>query len=301
MPNPAQDAKVEAVALHDLRRANEERQAVWCPDQVPDLSFRAVELAGEVGEACNVIKKLERERLGWRGSRDTVAHLAEELADVVICADLCAMSAGIDLGAAVVAKFNATSEKVGLPTRLAALTASEQSGREVEPVEAQVEKLRAKHPNGFCPDCGQPKEHCCSRYAHPPAFPSPELVDAEREFGIYIASKSHHFARSQALREAGAPIISTWIDEGEVGATSDFSDLWVRCVSEAASASALIAYGEPGETLKGALVEIGAALAAGKPVYLVGEIPGTFDNHPLARRAASVEEAAARASAEEGR
>lgn len=44
--------------------------------------------------------------------------LAEELADVVICADLCAVSAGIDLGAAVVAKFNATSEKVGLTTML---------------------------------------------------------------------------------------------------------------------------------------------------------------------------------------
>jgi NTP pyrophosphatase (non-canonical NTP hydrolase) len=103
-----------------LRAANIARQAAWCPDQVPDLSFRGTELAGEVGEACNVIKKLERERLGWRGSRDTIEHLGEELADVVICADLVALSAGIDLSAAVVAKFNATSEKVGLHHRLAA-------------------------------------------------------------------------------------------------------------------------------------------------------------------------------------
>src|SRR5690606_32982880 len=66
----------------------------------------------------NVIKKLERERLGIRGSRATTEMLAEELADVVICADLIAMDAGIDLDAAVAAKFNATSEKVGLPTRL---------------------------------------------------------------------------------------------------------------------------------------------------------------------------------------
>lgn len=106
------------VCLDDLRAANVARQMEWCPEQIPDLSFRGNELAGETGEACNVIKKLERERHGWRGSRGSVAHLAEELADVVITADLVAIQAGIDLGAAVVAKFDATSEKNGLATRL---------------------------------------------------------------------------------------------------------------------------------------------------------------------------------------
>lgn len=108
------------LTLSTLHRANIERQAAWCPDpaQQPDLSFRGNELAGETGEACNVIKKLERERHGWAGSRDTLDHLAEELADVVICADLCAITAGVDLQAAVIAKFNQTSEKVGLPHRL---------------------------------------------------------------------------------------------------------------------------------------------------------------------------------------
>lgn len=61
---------------------------------------------------------MERERHGIRGSRDTTEHLAEELADVVICADLIAMSVGVDLGQATIDKFNATSEKVDLPTRL---------------------------------------------------------------------------------------------------------------------------------------------------------------------------------------
>ncbi|WP_205836087.1 MazG-like family protein [Methylobacterium brachiatum] len=106
-------------SLKELHAANIARQAEWCPDQVPDLSFRGNELGGECGEAQNVIKKLERERLGWRGSRASLDDLAQELADVVICADLCAVTAGIDLGAAVVAKFNATSEKVGLTTKLA--------------------------------------------------------------------------------------------------------------------------------------------------------------------------------------
>lgn len=106
--------------LGDLRKANTERQALWCPDpaEQPDLSFRGNELAGETGEACNVIKKLERERHGWRGERDTIEHLAEELADVIICVDLIAGRAGIDLSNAVRDKFNATSRKVGLPTML---------------------------------------------------------------------------------------------------------------------------------------------------------------------------------------
>lgn len=120
--------------LADLRQCNIDRQADWCPDQVPDLSFRGNELGGEVGEALNVIKKLERERHGWRGSRDTLEHLAEELADVVICADLAALTAGVDLMTAVKAKFDATSEKVGLPHRLSASPSPEAlpaSGAEV--------------------------------------------------------------------------------------------------------------------------------------------------------------------------
>ncbi|MDV2984184.1 UNVERIFIED_CONTAM: DUF3850 domain-containing protein [Methylobacteriaceae bacterium AG10] len=117
----AETMKVEqSLDLRDLHAANIARQAEWCPDQVPDLSFRGNELGGECGEAQNVIKKLERERQGWRGSRATKDDLADELADVVICADLCAVTADIDLGAAVRRKFNATSEKQGLSVFLPA-------------------------------------------------------------------------------------------------------------------------------------------------------------------------------------
>lgn len=106
------------LSLKTLRDANLERQKEWCPDHTPDLSFRGNELAGETGECCNIIKKLERERHGWRGSRATKEQLAEELADIVICASLTAMTADIDLDAAVIAKFNATSKKYGLSTFL---------------------------------------------------------------------------------------------------------------------------------------------------------------------------------------
>ncbi|KAB2684920.1 MazG-like family protein [Brucella tritici] len=105
--------------MTSLRAANVARDQEWnTGSERLSLTFRATELAGEVGEACNVIKKLERERIGLVGSRDTKEHLAQELADIVICTDLVAMDADIDLDAAIAAKFNATSEKNGLSTRL---------------------------------------------------------------------------------------------------------------------------------------------------------------------------------------
>lgn len=104
-----------------FRQAQLERQKEWDPSDVITLEFRGNELAGEVGEACNVVKKIARSRLGLRGGKtleELREHLAQELADVVICADLIAMQAGIDLGNAVADKFNATSEKYGLSKRI---------------------------------------------------------------------------------------------------------------------------------------------------------------------------------------
>jgi NTP pyrophosphatase (non-canonical NTP hydrolase) len=115
---PSPQDRLLGLTLAALQRSHVERQEEWCPDQKPDLSFRGNELGGECGEAQNVIKKLERERHGWRGSRDTVEHLGEELADVIHCAILCAITAGIDLEPAVIAKFNSTSVKNGLSTFL---------------------------------------------------------------------------------------------------------------------------------------------------------------------------------------
>lgn len=105
-------------SFSDLRYADSMRQQEWDKDAKIDLAYRGNELAGEAGEACNVIKKIARERLGIRGSRATIQDLAEELADVVICCDLIAMHEGIDLGAAVREKFNKTSEKYGLKQRI---------------------------------------------------------------------------------------------------------------------------------------------------------------------------------------
>ena len=103
--------------LRQLRAANLKRHQEWAGGNDLPLSFRGVELAGEAGEACNEIKKLCREQLGIRGGKTDTADLAEELADVIVCCDLIAMDLEIDLRAAIEAKFNATSEKLGLQTR----------------------------------------------------------------------------------------------------------------------------------------------------------------------------------------
>lgn len=90
------------------------------------------------------------------------------------------------------------------------------------------------------------------------------------ETGIYIASKTKHAWLWRDLRAAGAPIISTWIDEAGEGESADLHDLWERCISESKGCKTLIAYREPNDVLKGAWVEIGAALANERPVYAVG-------------------------------
>lgn len=110
-------AKV-ALSFHDLRHANIRRDAEWDPSNTVTPAYRGVELAGEVGEACNIIKKLERARLGIVGSRSSETELAQELADVLICVDLIAMDYGLDLSDALLHKFNQTSLKYGLQTRI---------------------------------------------------------------------------------------------------------------------------------------------------------------------------------------
>lgn len=101
-----------------LAEANILRQLEIDPQAKLDVLFKTVELAGECGEACNVVKKLERERLGIMGSRDTVEHLANELADIVICTSILANYFKINLGKAIVTKFNAGTDSRRLKVRL---------------------------------------------------------------------------------------------------------------------------------------------------------------------------------------
>lgn len=99
-----------------LQEASRIRQKEWDSGQQTTLLYRAVELGGECGELLNVIKKLERANLGMVGSRATKQDLVDEMADVMICLQLVADKADIDLDQAVRVKFNKTSRKYGLTT-----------------------------------------------------------------------------------------------------------------------------------------------------------------------------------------
>jgi NTP pyrophosphatase (non-canonical NTP hydrolase) len=65
---------------------------------------------GELGEAANIIKKVERGDLTLDEARPA---LAKEFADVLIYLDILAFRAGVDLGQATLAKFNEVSSRVG--------------------------------------------------------------------------------------------------------------------------------------------------------------------------------------------
>lgn len=101
-----------------LRQANRTRQAEWPGSEQADIAFRALEVAGEAGEVAEAVKKYLRAERGIRGTTASTDDIADEMADAVIALDLLADALGVDLGAAVERKFNRTSVKYDLETRL---------------------------------------------------------------------------------------------------------------------------------------------------------------------------------------
>src|SRR5262245_24121601 len=98
---------------------------------------------------------------------------------------------------------------------------------------------------------------------------------------VYVASKARHFAWWRALRAAGVPIVGSWIDwsgnsDGAEPTSDAWSRHWYRCVDEAAAADICLFVSNTGETACGALLEAGAALAAGKQVVVVSPDEWTF-------------------------
>ena len=120
------------LSFRELREVSGTRCRRWHPGGLEGWSLSEWFLAtlGELGEAANKAKKLNRLRDGIAGNsaEETeaalLASIADELADTAIYLDLTAARLGVDLGAAIARKFNATSSKVGLPERLREQTQS---------------------------------------------------------------------------------------------------------------------------------------------------------------------------------
>lgn len=77
---------------------------------------------GELGEAANLVKKLNRIRDGIPGNKETETELRQklqrELVDVFIYLDLACQAMGFRLCDVVPGVFDAKSEQIGYPLRL---------------------------------------------------------------------------------------------------------------------------------------------------------------------------------------
>ena len=101
-------APPHSLSFFELRMANLLRcDQVFHPLRSWSPTDWACAVAGEVGEACNLIKKARR------GEPIERAAVAAELADAVIYLDLLAARLDIDLGRAIASTFNGTSMRRG--------------------------------------------------------------------------------------------------------------------------------------------------------------------------------------------
>lgn len=82
-------------------------------DWTPSQWMQAV--MGELGELANLRKKIERGDFPPEKQAEVQQMLADEIADVGCYLDLLALCLDIDLGAAVMHKWNEISKRVGAP------------------------------------------------------------------------------------------------------------------------------------------------------------------------------------------
>lgn len=110
---------------------NLQRALRWHPNGLTEwsLSDWGIAMAGEAGEACNVIKKLNRIRDGIQqkeyanncdsDAEEILLHkLAMEIGDVYLYLDLLARRAGLNIEYCIRDTFNRVSEREGFPERL---------------------------------------------------------------------------------------------------------------------------------------------------------------------------------------
>jgi NTP pyrophosphatase (non-canonical NTP hydrolase) len=117
------------LSFAQLREANVKRceksfhtLAAWSPTDW------ATAMAGECGEACNIIKKMRRiaatpevvleEQKDAFAYEELLGEAADELADLVTYVDLLAARLGVDLGQAIRRKFNSVSSRVKSDVKL---------------------------------------------------------------------------------------------------------------------------------------------------------------------------------------
>jgi len=74
-----------------------------------------VAIVGELGELSNVFKKIRR---GDFTQEEVQSDIEKEMADVQCYLDLLASRCGVELGAAVIFKFNEVSDRIDVPIKI---------------------------------------------------------------------------------------------------------------------------------------------------------------------------------------
>ena len=118
----AQSADARNLTFSDVTAVNARRCQRWHKDKPWDLPNWAVALTGEVGELCNVLKKLKRIEDGIQHKgipREVLLYeVGRECADIFLYLDLLATHAGVDLPQEIIDKFNEVSMRYDFPERL---------------------------------------------------------------------------------------------------------------------------------------------------------------------------------------
>jgi hypothetical protein len=84
------------------------------------------------------------------------------------------------------------------------------------------------------------------------------------------------------------PIVASWLDwshnhDKTEPDSDEWAAHWERCCREASEADIVLAYCRADENQNGAFLEIGAALGAGKQVWLVTPHNWSWKHHPRVR------------------
>lgn len=118
------------LTLKKINTINKRRCKRWHDSGIDNWSISdwAVAMAGEAGEICNAVKKLNRLRDNLPSKNDpgrqidTVAEakekIGEEIADTFLYLDLLAIRLGLNMEKEIIKKFNAVSKKYNFPERL---------------------------------------------------------------------------------------------------------------------------------------------------------------------------------------
>ncbi len=121
-----EELKSETLTFRQVGETNLERAVLWHKGGLDEWSVSdwACAMAGEAGEVCNAVKKLNRIETGAQQTKgpqtreEAVAEIAKEIGDTFLYLELLAQRLGIDMAEAVRQTFNRVSEREGFPQRL---------------------------------------------------------------------------------------------------------------------------------------------------------------------------------------